>query len=153
LSRSDGKQAADAALTLIEAVVALMVASILVAVAIPTFQGSHRSAQNREAQEEISRVLDAEQAFRGAEGDYTDDPAALPNPPAAVAFHASDPSAGVTMSLNEAAGAVCLERESASGATFAVWASAIRGVFYGQGGGLTGACPDQPPAGYEPGGW
>lgn len=153
MSRSDGKQEANGAFTLIEAVVALMVASILVAVAIPAFQGSRRSAQNREAQDEISRVLDAERVFRETEGDYTDKPTAFPKPPPAVTFHASDPSAGVTISLNEAAGAVCLERASAGGATFAVWASPVRGAFYGQGGGLTGACPDAPPGGYEPGGW
>jgi prepilin-type N-terminal cleavage/methylation domain-containing protein len=153
MTRAMGRRAGDSAFTLIEAVVALMVVSIIVAVAIPAFQGFRRSAQDRAAQDEISRVLAAERTVRQEEGGYTSDAAVLsPLAPDAV-LQGSDPAAGVTITLNEAAEAVCLERTSASGATFGVWDGATQGSFYGQGGGLTGACPEAPPGGYEPGGW
>jgi len=152
MSRAVSRRA-DAGFTLIEAVVAVMVASIIVAIAIPAFQGFHRSAQDRAAQDEIGRVLAAERAFRQQERTYTAEGAGLSALAPEAAVHDSDPSAGVTIGLNEATGAVCLERSSASGTTFGLWESAPEGAFYGQGGGLTGACPEAPPAGYTPDGW
>jgi len=148
-----GRQRPDAAFTLIEAVVAVMVVSIIVAVAIPAFQGFRRSAQDRAAQGEIDRVLEAEQGLWQEKGAYTAEAATLAALVPEAALHASDPAAGVTVSLNVAAGALCLERSSASGTTFAVWESAPEATFYGQGGGLTGACSEAPPAGYTTGGW
>ena len=144
---------ASAGFTLIEAVVALMVVSIIVAIAIPSFQGFRRSAQDRAAQDEIGRVLAAERAFWQQEGAYTAEAATLSALAPEAVVHDSDPTAGVTLGVNEATGAVCLERSSASGTTFGLWESAPEGAFYGQGGGLTGACPEAPPAGYTTGGW
>jgi len=152
MTRAASRQA-DAGFTLIEGVVAAMVVSIIVAVAIPAFQGFHRSAQDRAAQDEIGRVLAAERAFRQQEGAYTAEGATLSALAPEAVVHDSDPAAGVTIGLNEATGAVCLERSSASGTTFGLWENASEGAFYGQGGGLTGACPEAPPAGYATGGW
>jgi prepilin-type N-terminal cleavage/methylation domain-containing protein len=147
------RRARDEAFTLIEAVVALMVVSILVAVAIPAFQGFHRSAQDRVAQGEIDRVLLAERAFRQGQGEYTDEAAAiLAREPEAV-LHDSSPVAGVTITVNAEADALCLERTSASGAVFGVWESAAQGTFYGRSGALTGVCPEAAPAGFGQGGW
>lgn len=147
------KRTTEAAFTLLEAVVSLMVLSIVVAIAIPAFRGFHRSAADGAAQEEINAVLAAEQAHWAARGSHTDDPAAVIALQPAARPASDDPSAGVAITLNPGAGAVCLERASSAGTTFGIWESATAGTFYGRGGGLTGACPDEPPAGYGQGGW
>jgi len=138
---------------LIELVVGAMVVAVLVAVAIPAFRGFHQSAQDRAAQTEIGDVLLSERAFRVEEGRYTDEAAELaPFQPNAV-IDESNPEAGVTITLGAKAAVVCIERVSDSGSAFGVWDGAGEAAFYGRGGGLTDACPDQPPAGYSPEGW
>jgi len=143
----------QAGLAVIDLMAVAMIVSILVAIAIPAFIGFHRTAQDRAAQSEIDRVLDSERAVRLDRGEYTDAAVGLPGLDPEVLVGGSDPQAGVTLTLNSSVGTLCIERTSGSGATFAVWESAEQGTFYGRGGGLTGACPEAPPAGYSNAGW
>ena len=137
--------------TLIELMVVVMIIAVLIAIAIPSFLGFRRSAQDRAAQSEVRSVLLAEKAFWLEDGAYTataDDITAF-EPNAVIAAAAAD---GVTITLNADTNYVCISRTSDSGSTFAVWESANDGTYYGATD-LTGACPNAAPADYAQGGW
>jgi len=139
--------------TLIELMVVVMIIAVLIAIAIPSFLGFRKSAQDRSAQSEIRNVLLSEKAFWLEDGDYTqtagDITALEPN-----AVVAADPANGVFLDLNGAsADIVCLTRDAESGNTFSIWESATAGTYYGATD-LSGAdCPAAAPAGYTQGGW
>ena len=57
--------------TLIELMVVVMIIAVLIAIAIPSFLGFRKSAQDRSAQSEIRNVLLSEKAFWLEDGDYT----------------------------------------------------------------------------------
>ena len=139
--------------TLIELMVVVMIIAVLIAIAIPSFLGFRKSAQDRAAQSELRNVLLAEKAFWLEDGDYTatagDITALEPN-----AVVAADPANGVFLDLNGASSdIVCLTRDADSGNTFSIWESATAGTFYGATD-LSGAdCPAAAPAGYTQGGW
>ena len=139
--------------TLIELMVVVMIIAVLIAIAIPSFLGFRKSAQDRSAQSDIRNVLLAEKAFWLENGDYTategDITALEPN-----ADVAGGPAAGVFMDLNGASSdIVCLVRTAASGNTFSIWESATAGTFYGKTD-LSGAdCPAAAPGTYTQGGW
>ena len=142
--------------TLIELLVVVMIIGVLVGIAIPSYLGFRRSAQDRSAQSEIRTVLLAEKAYILQHGAYTEVAAELlPFDPHA-AVDDFDSSVGVEPWLNQDdATIVCLTRDSGSGAVFSAWESAALGSYFGttdlSGGG--GACPDLPPAGYRHAGW
>jgi type IV pilus assembly protein PilA len=139
--------------TLIELMVVVMIIAVLIAIAIPSFLGFRKSAQDRAAQSELRNVLLSQKAFWLEDGDYTqtdtDITALEPN-----AVIAAAPADGVFMDLNGAsADVVCLVRTADSGNTFAIWESATAGTYYGATN-LSGAdCPAAAPAGYSQGGW
>jgi len=150
--------AGDEGFTLIELMVVVMIIAVLIAIAIPSFLGFRRSAQDRAAQSEIRSVLLSEKAFWLEDGDYTAVAADITDfEPNAVID--ANPANGVTIRLAAAdADAVCIERTSDSGTTFGVWENATLGTFYGDNGatGLLAACPTTAagaPAGYLQGGW
>ncbi len=58
--------------TLIELMVVVMIIAVLIAIAIPSFLGFRKSAQDRSAQSELRNVLLAEKAFWLEDGDYTE---------------------------------------------------------------------------------
>ena len=147
------RPAGEAGLAVIDLMAAAMVLAILGAIAIPAFFGFHRGAQDRSAQSEIARVLAHEKTLWQERGEYTDATGDLSALVPGVVGDGADPGAGVTLTVNRPAGTLCIERASGSGVTFAVWESAELGTFYGRGGGLTGACPGTPPAGYTSDGW
>ncbi|MBN2113816.1 MAG: prepilin-type N-terminal cleavage/methylation domain-containing protein [Acidimicrobiia bacterium] len=139
--------------TLIELMVVVMIIAVLIAIAIPSFLGFRKSAQDRSAQSEVRNVLLAEKAFWLEDGDYTqtagDITALEPN-----AVIAADPADGVFLDLNAAsADIVCLVRDSDSGSTFSIWESATAGTFYGATDLSAADCPAAAPAGYVQGGW
>jgi len=139
--------------TLIELMVVVMIIAVLIAIAIPSFLGFRKSAQDRSAQSEIRNMLLAEKAYWLEAGDYTqagaDITALEPN-----AVINANPALGVYIDLNGASSdIVCIVRTSTSGNHFAVWESATAGTFYGATN-LSGAdCPAAVPAGYSQGGW
>ena len=64
--------AADEGFTLIELMVVVMIIAVLIAIAIPSFLGFRRSAQDRSAQSDSRNVMVAEKAYWLEEGDYTE---------------------------------------------------------------------------------
>jgi type IV pilus assembly protein PilA len=139
--------------TLIELMVVVMIIAVLIAIAIPSFLGFRKSAQDRSAQSDIRNVLLAEKAFWLEDGDYTEtagDITALePNATVAAA-----PADGVFIDLNGAStDIVCVVRTAESGNTFAIWESATAGTFYGATDLSAADCPAAAPAGYSQGGW
>jgi type IV pilus assembly protein PilA len=139
--------------TLIELMVVVMIIAVLIAIAIPSFLGFRKSAQDRSAQSDIRNVLLSEKAYWLEHGDYTqtagDITALEPN----AVINAS-PAVGVYIDLNGASNdVVCIVRTADSGNSFSIWESATGGTYYGSTN-LSGAdCPAAAPAGYSQGGW
>ena len=143
----------DEGFTLIELMVVVMIIAVLIAIAIPSFLGFRKSAQDRSAQSEIRNVLLSEKAFWLDNGDYTETAADItafePNANLAAA-----PADGVVADLRDAdSDIVCLTRTADSGNTFAIWESASGGTFYGETDLSAADCPAAAPAGYVQGGW
>ena len=143
----------DEGFTLIELMVVVMIIAVLIAIAIPSFLGFRRSAQDRSAQSELRNVLLAEKAYWLDNGDYTetgnDITAFEPN-----AVINADPDLGVYIDLRDAdSDIVCMTRTAESGNTFSIWESSSGGTFYGATD-LSGAdCPAAAPGTYSQGGW
>jgi len=144
----------DEGFTLIELMVVVMIIAVLIAIAIPSFLGFRKSAQDRSAQSEIRSVLLSEKAFWLDNGTYTetitDITAFEPN----ASMDAADPTVGVVAQLASDTDIVCLTRTADSGNTFAVWESSSGGTFYGETD-LSVTCPlaAARPATYVQGGW
>ena len=143
----------DEGFTLIELMVVVMIIAVLIAIAIPSFLGFRKSAQDRAAQSEVRNVLLSEKAYWLEEGDYTETAADItalePN-----ANINADEAVGVYIDLNAlSSDTVCIVRTADSGNTFSVWESSTAGTYYGATN-LSGAdCPAAAPAGYSQGGW
>ena len=143
----------DDGFTLIELMVVVMIIAVLIAIAIPSFLGFRKSAQDRSAQSELRNVLLAEKAYWLDNGDYTataaDITAFEPN-----ATITADPATGVFLDLNgTSSDIVCMVRTADSGNTFSIWESSSAGTYYGETD-LSGAdCPATAPTGYVQGGW
>lgn len=143
----------DEGFTLIELMVVVMIIAVLIAIAIPSFLGFRKSAQDRSAQSEVRNVLLAEKAYWLDNGDYTETGADItafePN-----AIIGATPAAGVFVDLRDTdSDVLCVSRTADSGNTFSVWESASGGTYYGATD-LSGAdCPAAAPAGYAQGGW
>jgi type IV pilus assembly protein PilA len=61
----------DEGFTLIELMVVVLIIAILIAIAIPTFLGARRRAQDRQAQSTLRNALSAEKAYYTDEQAYT----------------------------------------------------------------------------------
>jgi type IV pilus assembly protein PilA len=59
--------------TIIELMVSVLIISILIAIAIPTFNGARRAAQDRQAQSNLRSGLIAQKTFYVDSQDYADD--------------------------------------------------------------------------------
>jgi type IV pilus assembly protein PilA len=143
----------DEGFTLIELMVVVMIIAVLIAIAIPSFLGFRKSAQDRSAQSELRNVLLSEKAFWLDNGDYTetagDITAFEPN-----AIMNADPALGVTADLRDAdSDVVCLTRTAESGNTFSIWESSSAGTYYGATDLTAADCPAAAPAGYAQGGF
>ena len=139
--------------TLIELMVVVMIIAVLIAIAIPSFLGSRKSAHDRSAQAEIRNVLLSEKAFWLEAGDYTqtagDITALEPN-----AKLNANPTLGVFIDLNAASSdVVCMVRTAASGNTFSIWESSTAGTYYGDTNLSLADCPAAFPVGYTQSGW
>jgi type IV pilus assembly protein PilA len=149
--------AGDEGFTLIELMVVVMIIAILIAIAIPSFLGFRKSAQDRAAQADIRSVLLAEKAIWLDEGDYTAVVADLTAfEPNLVFYDAVAAPQGVQVTLNAVSDdIVCIQRTSASGTTYLVWESSLEGTRYGDNAalGFLGACPAVADAAWGPSGW
>jgi len=143
----------DEGFTLIELMVVVMIIAVLIAIAIPSFLGFRKSAQDRSAQSELRNVLLSEKAYWLDNGQYTETAADItafePN-----ANMNADPALGVYSDLRDAdSDIVCLTRTAESGNTFSLWESASGGTYYGATD-LSGAdCPAAAPLTYTQGGF
>jgi type IV pilus assembly protein PilA len=143
----------DEGFTLIELMVVVMIIAVLIAIAIPSFLGFRKSAQDRSAQSELRNVLLSEKAYWLDNGDYTQTAADITafEPNASIA---AAPANGVYIDLNGASSdIVCMVRTAESGNTFAIWESSSAGTYYGSTDLSAADCPAAAPAGYAQGGW
>ena len=143
----------DEGFTLIELMVVVMIIAVLIAIAIPSFLGFRRSAQDRSAQSELRNVLLSEKAYWLDNGDYTETAADItafePN-----AVINADPAVGVYIDLRDAdSDIVCMTRTADSGNTFSIWESSSAGTFYGATDLSAADCPAAAPGTYTQGGW
>jgi len=143
----------DEGFTLIELMVVVMIIAVLIAIAIPSFLGFRKSAQDRSAQSELRNVLLSEKAFWLDNGQYTETAADItafePN-----ANMNADPALGVAADLRDVdSDIVCLTRTAESGNTFSLWESASGGTFYGATDLSLADCPAAAPALYSQGGF
>ena len=76
----------DEGFTLIELMVVVMIIAVLIAIAIPSFLGFRKSAQDRSAQSDLRNVLLSEKAYWLDNGEYTE---------AAADIQAFEPNANV----------------------------------------------------------
>ncbi|MER3521874.1 MAG: hypothetical protein C4317_06775, partial [Acidimicrobiia bacterium] len=67
----------DEGFTLIELMVVVLIIAILISIAIPTFLGARRRAQNRAAQSNLRNALTTEKTYYVDTQRYTDVPAQL----------------------------------------------------------------------------
>ena len=145
--------AGDEGFTLIELMVVVMIIAVLIAIAIPSFLGFRKSAQDRAAQSDLRNVLLAEKAYWLENGDYTqtgtDITAFEPN-----AVINADESLGVYIDLNAVSTeTVCMVRASDSGNTFSIWESSTLGTYYGATDLSAADCPAAAPVGYSTSGF
>jgi type IV pilus assembly protein PilA len=139
--------------TLIELMVVVLIIAILIAIAIPTFLGARKRAQDRAAQSDLRNALTAEktfytdfQSYAGATGadlaSLQDIEASLnwgtaPTATVVGVKRADIVAPSVTTTVSN--GIVCLDKQSKSGASFAladVSAGAKAGTYYSR-----SACP------------
>ena len=121
----------DEGFTLIELMVVVLIIAILVAIAIPTFLGQRKNAQDSAAKSNLRNALATEKAYFSVNQVFSSD--ATPGGELAqiepnLFGTGADP---VTVST-EAVGdtSVCLVQQSAGGDWFAVWDGTTAGTVY-----------------------
>lgn len=143
----------DEGFTLVELMVVILIIAILIAVAVPTFLGVRRGAQDRTAQVDLRNFILAERSYYVDNTAYTAVAADLIQMDSSIRLDAADPTVGTVVSINVADDTiVCGTRTSEAANTFSVWESVASGTFYGTAD-LTGACPAAPPAGFTATTW
>ena len=111
--------------TLIELMVVVLIIAILIAIAIPTFLGARRRAQDRQAQSNLRNALTAEKTYYSDKQEYTADVASggqLELIESSLSYITSGTALAknrqVKVELASSNQIVCLTSESASGTTF-----------------------------------
>ncbi len=138
----------------LELAVVVLIIAILIAIAIPSFLGARKRAQDRAAQSDLRNGLTAEKTFYTDVQTYADpgvaaDLASLKDIEASLTWGTSSSTTQVgvtrgnvnppTVATAVTNGVVCLEKQSKSGATFAladVSAGTKAGTYYNR-----GTCP------------
>ena len=147
----------DEGFTLIELMVVVLIIAILVAIAIPTFLGQRKNAQDSAAKSNVRNALATEKAYFSVNNQVftatTADLAAIePN----LFGTGADPVAVV---IGTGGVSVCLTQQSAGGDYFSVWDGTTAGTVYRVAATAPAAldCPKdtQPVAanGWSPAGW
>lgn len=128
--------------TLIELMVVVMIIAILIAIAIPSFLGFRRNAQDRSVQSDLRTFLLAENAYHLENGSFTADDADIQSIEANARVD--------VVTINLLGDDLCLEATSESGNVFAVYQVGEGATTYG-----TEACPEAAgaPAGWSALGW
>lgn len=131
--------------TLIELMVVVMIIAILIAIAIPSFLGFRRSAQDRSVQSDLRNVLLAQNAYQLENNAFTADK------PTILAIEANARLDAITMNLVGAD--LCLQGTSESTHTFGVYQVANGATYYSQGTAATCPTVAGAPAGWLTSGW
>jgi type IV pilus assembly protein PilA len=107
--------------TLIELMVVVLIIAILIAIAIPTFLGARKKAQDRAAQSNLRNALTAEKTFYTDAQTYTATAASLTAIEPSLGYVSTTTAATVTgnkVYVSVSGGAVTLGAHSASGTCF-----------------------------------
>jgi type IV pilus assembly protein PilA len=144
----------DEGFTLIELMVVVLIIAILVAIAIPTFLGQRRNAQDSAAKSNVRNALATEKAYFSVNQVFTATTADLAAIEPNLFGTGSDP---VTVTIGTGGVSVCLVQQSDSGDFFAVWDGTTAGTMYYQSATdpALGTCPTAQPAAapWTSGGW
>ena len=144
----------DEGFTLIELMVVVLIIAILVAIAIPTFLGQRRNAQDSAAKSNVRNALATEKAYFSVNQAFTATTADLAAIEPNLFGTGSDP---VTATIGTGGVSVCLVQQSDSGDYFAVWDGTTAGTMYYQSSSdpTLGTCPTAQPtaAPWTSGGW
>ena len=106
--------------TLIELMVVVLIIAILIAIAIPTFLGARKRAQDKQAQSNLRNALTAEKTYYVDNQAYTATAADLQDIESSLDFATADATARGVLPFVVAGDdqVVILQSESASGTTF-----------------------------------
>ena len=130
--REDGEEG----FTLIELTVVVLIIAILIAVAIPTFLGARKRAQDRAAQSNLRNALTAAKVYYADNQRYTNEAAVLSGLETSVQWTTTEPWTSKIYVENPDPQVICLLTRSASGADFAVRDVALGagiGTYYAKG--------------------
>ena len=145
----------DEGFTLIELMVVVLIIAILVAIAIPTFLGQRKNAQDSAAKSNLRNALATEKAYFSVNQVFSDDATVggdLADIEPNLFGTGDDP---VTVATGTGDATVCLTAESASGEWFAIWDGTTEGTVYYQGAAAPPAaeCPADAQPAWATGGW
>jgi type IV pilus assembly protein PilA len=118
--------------TLIELMVVVLIIGILMAIAIPTYLGAQRSAQDRAAQSDLRNLVTSEVSYY-TQGQTFADAAQLANQDPTYKNALTGTTPTITATVDTAGDAACLSEKSASGTYWAIEATQANGTFYYQG--------------------
>ena len=126
----------DRGFTLIELMIVVLIVAILIAVAIPTFLGQRKSAEDAAAKSNLKLALTTEKAFFAGASNFTADldllnaiePSVFNVTGASPATNTFDP---VKVSTSTAEDAVCLVAATPTGFYLAIWEGESTGTQYG----------------------
>jgi type IV pilus assembly protein PilA len=140
--------------TLIELMVVVLIIAILIAIAIPTFLGARKRAQDRQAQANIRNALLAEKTVYTDSQAYTATAATLAGIESSLTFNSAPTTAdasartvGVTLPVTGNTDIVCIGSKSKSGAVFLIADVATAatatdaGTYYNTGTAAATSCP------------
>ena len=120
----------DKGFTLIELMVVVLIIAILIAIAIPTFLGMRRRAQDRAAQSDLRNALTAAKAFYTDGETFTGFAAEAPNIEPSLTWNEDAAASQGQVSIRDADDdGVVLSTESASGTLFCAGDNAGQNVF------------------------
>jgi type IV pilus assembly protein PilA len=146
--------AGEEGFTLIELMVVVLIIAILIAIAIPTFLGARKRAQDRQAQSNIRNALLAEKTYYTDKQAYTETATPLADIESSLTFNAAPTTAdasarqvGVTLPVASNTDIVCIGAKSKSGSVFLIsdvataTTSTDAGTYYNTGATAAAACP------------
>ncbi len=122
--------------TLIELMIVTLIVAILIAIAIPTFLGQRKTAQDAAAKSNLKLALTTEKAYAAGAQVFTDDldelnsiePSLFNVTGASPATNAFDP---VKVTIDPTAEAVCLVAQTPTGQFLAIWEATDAGTQFG----------------------
>ncbi len=117
----------DEGFTLIELMVVVLIIAILVAIAIPTFLGQRKNAQDSAAKSNVRNALATEKAYFSVNQVFTATTADLAAIEPNLFGTGADP---VSVVVGTGGVSVCLTQQSAGGDYFSVWDGTTAGTVY-----------------------